>query len=1043
MRTLYRVGAVLALAVLALNAPAAAATSPTTVAQVPAAMSSISGKVTDSTGNPLSGAVVSAVGAQTYSATTATDGSFSIAVPPGVYSVSISRGGFQTAQNDVAVTATGAVLTVALQEANLSSLRQIGRTSTTANRAPFNVSEAAVNVLPPIEITLRQQPNLTDTVADLPGVVATRSFSATPNTNFAVRGLSLQTRVTIDGHPVSSGIAGAWNTNYAISTIFQDVEVAKGTGLNGALAGESAVGTINLRTRDFTRNNSAGLQFGTDSYSGGEYSVFADVNFLKNDRASLIVQKAFSGFNGPWDNYFGDRVGANNLSAFRGTQMVPSIVGLDQWMGDFSNRYSLEGELAKLRYRFSENSSVTLEYLGLQGQYQPQGGSYAAYDGNMTLQACENGSAFQATLATCTASSVYTAPYTFSRIGSIVPAFSWFPNSFIQNNEPQFAAEFRTSFKNDTILLRPYTHLINRYISGAFENTYPGNNGGWYAVTNVANCQVTSQIPSASNGNVAKGPCFGLNMTPNGPAYIGSATTPHGFATTPNAPTCSPTPPYTCFMTPTAVENDGVTNYGTPFSQPELDRLNGYTFSWIHPVHDNIYNLTWDYRKDFSQSFSGDQSGAPLSCLYTVGSASGATAKVTLPGTSLGPVGTPYQPGCADYTGFGFLPRSSIGTPPTVTQYGDLALTGTFQLNERLRLAVGNYLSFWKANAQIEDPNLLALYAAAGNASAAPVSLVTRTNSATSYDPHVGLEYRVDPTLSLRLNGGSSITQPYPALISGFGGITIPNAANGGNYTNTIPNFALQPETTVAYDLGFDKRLHDGGVLSFDVYDDTVHNVFLANTTTLPSIAGICGPGQNAAFPNALCLQTNQINGPIERSYGIDLQVYKAPTIGWGYFVTASTNRIFYDQLPLSIYFANTTSTIANPGNFNINGMQLFGYPFWKGYGQLLYGDPRGNIFEIGADLEGMNNFTFGPPYTVWDASARIRIAPHARLLFSAQNLLNFNVGNFIGRSLNSQGNIQPTVYVSNGQVLQGVGSTANLNGLPPRTFRVLLDLTP
>ena len=51
-----------------------------------------------------------------------------------------------------------------------------------------------------------------------------------------------------------------------------------------------------------------------------------------------------------------------------------------------------------------------------------------------------------------------------------------------------------------------------------------------------------------------------------------------------------------------------------------------------------------------------------------------------------------------------------------MTQYGDLALTGTFQLNERLRLAVGNYLEFYRLNAQIEDPNLLALYAAAGNA---------------------------------------------------------------------------------------------------------------------------------------------------------------------------------------------------------------------------------------------------------------------------------------------------------------------------------------
>ena len=73
--------------------------------------------------------------------------------------------------------------------------------------------------------------------------------------------------------------------------------------------------------------------------------------------------------------------------------------------------------------------------------------------------------------------------------------YSWFPNSFIQNNEPQFAAEFRTSFKNDTILLRPYTHLINRYISGAFENHYPGNGGGWYAVTNVANCQADLADP--------------------------------------------------------------------------------------------------------------------------------------------------------------------------------------------------------------------------------------------------------------------------------------------------------------------------------------------------------------------------------------------------------------------------------------------------------------------------------------------------------------------------------------------------------------------
>ena len=68
-------------------------------------------------------------------------------------------------------------------------------------------------------------------------------------------------------------------------------------------------------------------------------------------------------------------------------------------------------------------------------------------------------------------------------------------------------------------------------------------------------------------------------MTPNGPAYIGSAATPHGSPRRRTRPTCSPTPPYTCFTTTTGSQNDGTVGYSTPFSQPELDRLNGYTFS--------------------------------------------------------------------------------------------------------------------------------------------------------------------------------------------------------------------------------------------------------------------------------------------------------------------------------------------------------------------------------------------------------------------------------------------------------------------------------
>jgi outer membrane receptor protein involved in Fe transport len=1064
-------GAAVALAFIAgLASPISAVASPTIPVQATVAQSTITGHVTDSRGNPLSGAAVRIEGGgKSYPLTSSADGSFGQAVPPGVYTVTVNRGGFQTAQNDVAVTPGAKFdVTVTLQESNLSSLRLIGRSQTTAAaRNGFNTSETSVAALPPLEIAMRQNNNLTDTVAILPGVVAQRTFSATPNTNFVVRGAGLQTRVTLDGHPISSGISGQWNTNYAVAGIFQSVEVAKGAGLNGSIAGESAVGTVNLRTRDFTRDNSAGIELGTDSYSGGLYNVFADVNFLKDNRASLIVQKAFVGYNGPWNNTIQNRAGLTNTNTLAtGTGQIPNLVGLDQWQGDFSNRYSLQGELAKLRYRLSESSSVTLEYLGLQGQYQPQGGSYAGYLGKMTLQACQNGSAFQPTMATCTTQSTYSAPYTFGNIGSTVDAYTWFPNSFIQNNEPTFAAEFRTSLKNDTILFRPYTHLINRYISGVNENHYPGNGGAWYQVTNVANCQPLFLAPGSTGGasTGALGPCFASNLGLSSPAYIGGSGPSVVFPTTNVAPTCTAALP--CWTTKTGFQNDGTVGFSSPFSQPELDRLNGYTFSYLHPMGDNALNFSYDYRKDYSVSQSSDTSGAANGCAFVIGNVSGTRAgnSPIEPGVSntIDNNGVAYQPGCSlsqfgtkitaatPYASYNMLPRSSIGTPPTVSQYEDFALTGSFQLTPKLRFALGNYFEVYRLNAQIEDPAVLAAYAARGNSGASPIALVQRGQTYSHYDPHIGFEYRANRDLSLRLNGGSSITQPYPALVSGFGSITIPNAAQP-NYVNSIPNFNLKPETTVVYDLGFDQRLSDGGVLSMDLYDNTVHDVFLSNTTNLGTLPGICGPNFNGQNPTSfpLCLQTNQINGPLQRTYGAELSITKNPVNGWGYFVSATLNRTYLDQLPLSLYFGNSSAT---NGNFNVSGAQLFGNPFFKSYAQLLYADLRGNTFELGMDYAGSNNYTFSTPYTVWDASAALPVSgKRIKLLISAQNLFNLNTGTGLGRSLTSQGNVQPTLWYNakTNQLLPGNSSTynsngpANINSITPRSLRFSLVFTP
>ena len=67
--------------------------------------------------------------------------------------------------------------------------------------------------------------------------------------------------------------------------------------------------------------------------------------------------------------------------------------------------------------------------------------------------------------------------------------------------------------------------------------------------------------------------------------------------------------------------------------------------------------------------------------------------------------------------------------------------------------------------------------------------------------------------------------------------------------------------------------------------------------------------------------------------------------------------------------------------------------------------------------------------------SARIRIAPARAPAVLGPESAELQRRQLLGRSLNSQGNIQPTVYVSDGQVLQAPARRRNLNALPPRTF--------
>jgi len=102
----------------------AAVNGPTVIAQA-VGSGTVSGTVVDSRKAPLGGATVTAVGGSTHvSATSSADGSFTLALPPGIYDVTVRKGGFQEAEdtNVTVLSASSTPLSIVLTEATVSNL---------------------------------------------------------------------------------------------------------------------------------------------------------------------------------------------------------------------------------------------------------------------------------------------------------------------------------------------------------------------------------------------------------------------------------------------------------------------------------------------------------------------------------------------------------------------------------------------------------------------------------------------------------------------------------------------------------------------------------------------------------------------------------------------------------------------------------------------------------------------------------------------------------------------------------------------------------
>jgi hypothetical protein len=510
----------------------------------------ITGTVKDGGGTPIAGAVVSATGPQAASATTDPSGDFVLIVKPGIYTVAVTRGGFQPVTlNDVAVAAGSAQpLTVTLNRIDLSSLRTIGHVSTSARGAStINVGTAASNYVAAQDFSDVANPQMNDVLQQIPDVTV-QHMGSQQDTAIIVGGLQpYETQVLIDGHPVALGQYGVWLSHLFPSYLIGGVETQSGPGNTTPFANLAVGGTANIVTPGYTQRTTAELTTGVDSYLSQYTNLLATGSA---DKLQYVVAVGVAGINGPYFKTQGCAV----MEDYATLANEPGSSGILQFCGDQSGSEFDKGELLKLRYNFSPSTSFEVGFVGSFGGYSPQGTAWGNALGATTIEGCMTADPY-----------ICTNPAYASYIGKTINAVSWYPGTQITNTQQLWTAQFRTSIGNDTLLIRPYLGAIQ-------PESYDGTDEGYYP-----SFFSPEYIPGSGPPPVPETLAdFEANACPPGTVYSYSQ------------PTNSKGQYYTA-------PNGQIDCFQYPYTFYEQDKLYGSTFTYLHPFGENSLQFTYDF----------------------------------------------------------------------------------------------------------------------------------------------------------------------------------------------------------------------------------------------------------------------------------------------------------------------------------------------------------------------------------------------------------------------------------------------------------------
>ncbi len=498
--------------------PATLATAP------PQSPSSIVGVVRSSSGVPLAGAELQLTGAARRTTTSSANGYFAFNnLLPGVYDITVVKASFGTVKRTdiILVPAEQVTLNVELAPATFSSLKEIGHVSVSAGGpGGINTSSAAIVDIPAATFQDQGQQQVVHVLNQTPGIVTTvQNFGFNDNGAYQsaiqepqIRGcLSYETESLIDGHPISIGSSGFYSPLYLNTHALQAVELVKGPGSMPTDINYAVCGSVNYRTLEPTRTQQAGVDFDLNSY-GGLSSNYQVTGMTTNGRLGYAFDYAIVGQPGPFQS---DPQYTGTLRIAPGTTIngkpicgptLPYYVCAGSFPAtppgqtgalniaypivmcctSLNSVFTNKSELAKLRYSFSPDTSLTVAYLGAQA-YQ------SLYTNYIFPQQW-----FNPYNPTYSSIGFWPAPSSGIYKGSLKTGFavpygtlaSYQPDNE-QNQQGLFESEFRTAVGKDTVLLRYYTGVQHDII-------YLGNPDG--TGSSSLSGRVWGILPTGANG---------------------------------------------------------------------------------------------------------------------------------------------------------------------------------------------------------------------------------------------------------------------------------------------------------------------------------------------------------------------------------------------------------------------------------------------------------------------------------------------------------------------------------------------------------------